>query len=183
MLLRSTRPARPDGAIRPPSSNTRLRDAPRPRRSTNDAPPLPLFTAEPMFGTMPGISRSTSSATLFWRRAIVSAVVTLTGVDWIKLGFLISEPVTIISSLASSDAASAAGVAVCAKAGAENNARLRTAEATLVLNRARLCELEVFMMIQSLFWSVRRWNRPNILVKQTGRHDSTHHPYQPTCAA
>ncbi|CAE1308925.1 unnamed protein product [Acanthosepion pharaonis] len=43
------------GAIRAPSSRTRLRLTPRPRRLTNDAPPLPLLTCEPIRGTAPAI--------------------------------------------------------------------------------------------------------------------------------
>ena len=51
MLFKSTRPSRPDGTRRLPSSRTMLRIEPRPRRSTNEAPPLPLLTAEPIDGT------------------------------------------------------------------------------------------------------------------------------------
>src|SRR5262245_13040027 len=135
MLFKSTRPSSPVGTRRLPSSSTMLRTEPRPRRSTNDEPPLPLLTAEPIDGTTPGSSRRTSSATFDCLSSIASDVVTLTGVDCSRFGLRIRVPVTTISSpsawaswvaaswvvvpgaCASVDVFSAGG-ASCAKAGA-----------------------------------------------------------------
>ena len=85
---------------------------PRPRRLTNEAPPLPLFTAEPIEGTRPGMSRSSASAVFTCFRSISSDDVTVTGDERSRFGFLMSEPVTTIVS------ASAASVAAvdCANA-------------------------------------------------------------------
>ncbi len=90
---------------------------------------MPLLTALPIDGTMPGISRRTSSATFDWRSSISSDVVTMTGVARTRFGFLISEPVTVISRSPSGFGAASAGApgvalpaagvpgVTCAKAG------------------------------------------------------------------
>lgn len=66
-----------------------------------------VVDAEPIDGTMPGISRRTSSATLFWASWIVSAVVTLTGAACVRFGLLMREPVTTMASLAGASSVAA----------------------------------------------------------------------------
>ena len=148
MLFKSKRPAKSAGTTRRPSRRTTLRFEPRPRRLTNELPPLPLFTAEPMLGTIPGISRRTSSATLFCFSSIASAVVTLTGAERCRFGLEISVPVTTISSLAASSSADC-----CANAGEATSAKPSTTGATPAF---RLANLVLVFTFQFPFWSAER---------------------------
>ena len=98
MLLTSTTAVTPSGTMRWPSSRTRLRFEPRPRRSTLAEPLAPLLTAAPILGTAPGRSRISSSAETGCWSSISSWLTTWIGLDCSRFGLRMREPVTTICS-------------------------------------------------------------------------------------
>ena len=98
MVCVSTAPPMPNGVRRLPSSMTRLRFEPRPRRLMVAAPPVPLLTFWPSDGKVIGRSRKIFSTSGCCSWSMSSAPSETTGLEEVRPGVVMRVPVTTTSS-------------------------------------------------------------------------------------